>query len=58
VSFQINDAPAPADLVQQLGCEGIWIRDLADPSCLRACTHICTSDEEIDQLATAISTIS
>ena len=57
VSFQISDAPAPADLVQHLGRHGIWIRDLADPSCLRACTHICTSDEEIDHLV-GTSTIS
>ena len=58
VSFQISNAPAPADLVQQLGRDGIWIRDLADPSCLRACTHISTSNEEIDRLITALSTIS
>ena len=58
VSFQISDAPAPADLVQQLGRDGIWIRDLADPSCLRACTHICTSAEEIDQLTATLGAIS
>ena len=58
VSFQISNAPAPADLVQQLGRDGIWIRDLADPSCLRACTHISTSNEEIDRLIAALSTIS
>ena len=58
VSFQITDAPAPADLVRQLGRDGIWIRELADPSCLRACTHICTSAEEIDQLTASIGAIS
>ena len=58
VSFQISNAPAQTDLVQQLGRDGIWIRDLADPSCLRACTHISTSNEEIDRLITALSTIS
>ena len=58
VSFQISNAPAPADLVQQLGRDGIWIRDLADPSCLRACTHISTSNKEIDRLIAALSTIS
>ena len=50
VSFQINDESNPADWVQRLGQEGIWIRDLADPSCMRACTHVCTTTADIDQL--------
>ena len=29
-------------VVTALGKQGIWIRDLADPACLRACTHITT----------------
>ena len=50
VSFQINGESNPADWVQRLGQEGVWIRDLADPSCLRACTHVCTTTADIDQL--------
>ena len=50
MSFQINGESSPADWVQRLGQEGVWIRDLADPSCLRACTHVCTTTADIDQL--------
>ena len=50
VSFQIAGERNPADWVQRLGTNGIWIRDLADPACLRACTHVCTTAEELDAL--------
>ena len=55
VSFQINGDVPPAEHVKQLGAQGLWIRDLADPSCLRACTHISTTASEIDALVAAIS---
>jgi L-cysteine/cystine lyase len=42
-------------VVQALGAEGIWIRDLADPACLRACTHITSTDEELLQLQEALA---
>ena len=61
VSFQINTLAAvstPADAVKALGREQIWIRDLADPACLRACTHICTSPSEIAQLTDQIRALS
>ena len=54
VSFQLENAPPPADVVTALGKQGVWIRDLADPACLRACTHITTSSEELDQLSEAL----
>ena len=57
VSFQINGAGAPAEHVKQLGGQGLWIRDLADPSCLRACTHISTTDADINALVAAISAL-
>ncbi len=57
VSFQIIGDMAPAERVKQLGGQGLWIRDLADPSCLRACTHISTTDDDIDALVRAISTL-
>ncbi len=50
VSFQIAGERTPTDWVQRLGKHGIWIRDLADPACLRACTHVCTTAEDIDAL--------
>ncbi|MCB4390616.1 aminotransferase class V-fold PLP-dependent enzyme [Synechococcus sp. MU1617] len=57
VSFQINGDVLPAEHVKQLGAQGLWIRDLADPSCLRACTHISTTDDDINALVAAISTL-
>ena len=54
VSFRISGDRRPADWVQQLGKEGLWIRDLADPDCLRACTHAFTTDQEIATLIGAL----
>ena len=56
VSCQLKNAPPPADVVTALGKQGIWIRDLADPACLRACTHITTSTEALAQLSGALAT--
>ena len=53
VSFQVNmqaTRTTPADVVKALGAEQVWIRDLADPNCLRACTHVCTSHNDMEQL--------
>ena len=55
VSFQLSCDAAPAEVVQQLGQQGLWIRDLADPSCLRACTHVTTTEAETKALKTAIA---
>jgi len=57
VSFQIIGDVPPAEHVKQLGAQGLWIRDLADPSCLRACTHITTTDDDINALVAAISAL-
>ena len=54
VSFTWGSEQPLGDLVKQLGSEGIWIRDLADPDCLRACTHTLTTDEEVDALIEAL----
>ena len=58
VSFQLTNGPSPSNVVKQLGSQGLWIRDLADPSCLRACTHLCCTSEELEALTQAIGTIS
>ena len=53
VSFQLAPEVAmaePAQVVKTLGERGVWIRDLADPICLRACTHVCTTGAELEQL--------
>ena len=54
VSFQIKGDVPPAEHVKQMGAKGLWIRDLADPSCLRACTHISTTEDDINALVAAI----
>ena len=58
VSFQLTNGPSPSNVVKQLGSQGLWIRDLADPSCLRACTHLCCTSEELEALTQAVGTIS
>ena len=59
VSFTLQDgAGTPRDtaaVVASLGRQGIWIRRLDHPDCLRACTHITTTDAEIDQLLAALA---
>ena len=57
VSFQVDGDTTPAEHVKQLGAQGLWIRDLADPSCLRACTHITTTDDDINALVAAIGAL-
>ncbi len=57
VSFRVrpgSSLESPARLVERLGSEGIWLRSLDDPSCLRACTHIVTTASEPDQLLGAL----
>ncbi len=54
VSFQTKQKLDPKKIVDQLGKENIWIRNLESPKCLRACVHITTKSEEIDILAKAI----
>lgn len=46
VSFTVNGAD-PGELVRLLGRRGIWLRTLDDPHCLRACTHITTTEAEV-----------
>jgi len=61
VSFQMRPeatGATPAEVVKALGGQQLWIRDLADPVCLRACTHICTSQNDIAQLTDQIRTLS
>ena len=53
VSFTLAGLPSAA-VVENLGAQGLWIRRLDDPDCLRACTHITTTEAEIDQLLGAL----
>lgn len=54
VSFQLSSGPPPASAVSHLGQQGLWIRHLDDPLCLRACTHICTTAADVTQLVNAV----
>jgi L-cysteine/cystine lyase len=56
VSFSL-EGRSTAAVVNQLGEQGIWIRRLDDPDCLRACTHITTTDGEIDLLLEALGAL-
>ncbi|MEB3172860.1 MAG: aminotransferase class V-fold PLP-dependent enzyme [Cyanobacteriota bacterium] len=42
-------------VVNLLGEQGIWLRRLDHPDCLRACTHITTTDNEVDRLLAALA---
>jgi len=54
VSFTVVTCPA-AELVARLGERGLWLRTLADPVCVRACTHITTTEAEVDRLLEALA---
>ena len=57
VSFQVSTKAAtitPAEMVERLGAQDVWIRDLADPICLRACTHVSTTPAELKTLTQAL----
>jgi L-cysteine/cystine lyase len=53
VSFEL-EGETPEATVKRLGEQAIWVRSLDEPHCLRACTHITTTDQEIDQLLASL----
>jgi L-cysteine/cystine lyase len=53
VSFTLAGQPSAA-VVERLGAQDLWIRRLDDPDCLRACTHITTTEAEIEKLMEAL----
>ncbi|MFM9046339.1 MAG: cysteine lyase, partial [Cyanobium sp.] len=61
VSFQLHrpDGPLiePDQVVSALGDQGIWLRSLRDPACVRACTHVTTSSEDLERLLDALHQI-
>ena len=52
-----RSAGDPNAVVQLLGSQGLWIRSLENPACLRACTHIVTEPGEIQRLLAALEGI-
>jgi L-cysteine/cystine lyase len=62
VSFWVLDHGEPSphwhkQLVDQLETQGIYLRTLQAPNCVRACTHYLALESEIDELVTAIGAI-
>jgi L-cysteine/cystine lyase len=53
VAFQLADGQHKS-LVHNLEQQGIYVRLLLNPNCIRACTHYLTTDAEIDRLVGAI----
>ncbi|MFM7360335.1 MAG: aminotransferase class V-fold PLP-dependent enzyme [Cyanobium sp.] len=62
VSFTLQRADGttiePAAIVRALGAQGIWLRSLPDPLCVRACTHLTTSEGEVERLLAALAQLS
>jgi L-cysteine/cystine lyase len=59
VSFRLfarNGGEIPPErVVRELGRGRLWLRTLAEPACVRACTHLTTTDEEVDRLLAALA---
>tara|TARA_Y100001968_G_scaffold163764_1_gene149827 strand:- start:244 stop:924 length:681 start_codon:yes stop_codon:yes gene_type:complete len=55
ISFSINGINSPEDVVTYLGKQNLWIRVLEDPKWLRACIHITTDLNEINNLVLALT---
>ncbi|MCT0218050.1 aminotransferase class V-fold PLP-dependent enzyme [Synechococcus sp. CS-1329] len=51
----VVEGTSPGELVRQLGERAIWLRTLDDPHCLRACTHITTTEAELERLVEAVA---
>ena len=48
----------PEAVVNALADQGFQLRSLDDPHCVRACTHICTTEAEIDALLGVLANFS
>ncbi|MCP9848245.1 aminotransferase class V-fold PLP-dependent enzyme [Cyanobium sp. Morenito 9A2] len=56
VSFHV-EGHDPTAVVKALGERGLWIRSLEQPACLRACTHLTTTEGEVDHLLEALASL-
>jgi L-cysteine/cystine lyase len=61
VSFQLHRGDGTLlesdSVVGALGDQGIWLRSLRDPVCVRACTHVTTTSEDLERLLEAVHQI-
>ncbi len=54
VSFTHKSNKSSKSIVKELGKQDIWIRNLEEPDCLRACVHISTAFDELNMLIKAL----
>ncbi len=61
VSFELYGAAGvriePQHVVSKLGEQGIWLRSLQHPDCVRACTHVTTTSEDVEILLEGLGRI-
>ena len=57
VSFQVDSKLSHMEIVQALEKQGIFLRTLPDPDCIRACVHYFTLHTEIERLVECIQEI-
>jgi L-cysteine/cystine lyase len=55
VSFKLTNGMPHNKLVNLLEKQGIMVRTILNPDCVRACVHYLTTEEEIDKLVGAIA---
>ena len=56
VSFRLTNGMPHKKLVDLLEKQGIMVRTILNPDCVRACVHYFTTEAEIDKLVGAIAT--
>ncbi len=62
VSFTMADPGGgpldPAAVVKRLGDRGTWLRTLESPRCVRACTHLVSTADEVERLLDQLAQLS
>lgn len=54
VSFQLTNGTSHQQLVNRLEKQGIMVRTIQNPDCIRACVHYLTLESELEQFVAAI----
>lgn len=56
ISFKLTKGKSPRELVVNLEKQGIILRTILNPDCVRACVHYFTEEREIAELVSSINT--